>query len=318
MESIIEDHAEDPRIDTADCSIDDVTLREYSQTAYGLLTPGRGRKRSGVIGWVDLTQQFNELTDTSGSNVRPPGDLHATYHPEPPRFLTPYQDISDYFRINPYTTADPFTRVNWGSLDNAYTPLPDYLESTVPTQDPTDLHDDQAGLSAFEDATQAEVNPEAIDPLDASLDDLPAFIDADDRDDCLGTYNPNKNSGTMQCDHCGEEHPWYRPLERGVRSLRPGGITNGTREFKCCDPVEDEVRSCETCGCPRCNALGISHRSTKTPAYRCNTCKLEFSHPIDRTTADGAERARLFWLCRNCNDPTRAPFAGIPEDLLDD
>jgi len=50
----------------------------------------------------------------------------------------------------------------------------------------TEPPSNQQQLRDFRNATQESVNLDAIDSGTADLNHLPAFIDSDDRDDCLG------------------------------------------------------------------------------------------------------------------------------------
>jgi len=333
IEDLIEEQRSDPRYDTnRDAySLDDLIIRKFggSRETIPLATPGSGRKLPGVVGYFDLSEYFNESNTTSSITEYVSNSHREHYHPPAPKFLDPLQDIEDWYTIQTYSTPlKPFQRPSWSPdadappenswywSSNLHTP--DWGREAVADQiDPTDVHDQQQGLSEFEDVTQAEVNPDALDPEDARLKDLPAFIDADERDDCLNKYDPAKNSVKSQCDHCGGEDPWLVPLERGVHGVRDGDIREGNPDYSQCEPEERDIKYCSCCGCPLCGAKSISHRKTRSPSYRCNTCELEFEHPIELPTGEG-ERSRLYWRCKHCRKPTKAPFPGIPTELLDD
>lgn len=189
------------------------------------------------------------------------------------------------------------------------------------SRDPSTVHEDQSGLGAFEDATQETVNPDAV-AYDERLDDLPVFLD-DNEIPSIHANDPTR-SGPEYCDHCGEHRPWGAPLERGVDALRDGNGRDGNPSYSHCNPNVVNVRSCDCCGCPRCLAKSIRHRKTKEPTWACSNpnCGIEFSHPVERPgevrddkTAD--YRERLYWECVSCSEPTKAPFPGIPEDMLD-
>jgi len=325
-QKLIKEHRNDRRYRTETVNDDDLELQSYGSNRYAMLmcpVPRRDRRFAGAVGWLEINSYLRSMFTVKAAQCTHQYDY---YHEQDESFISPLEDVIDYFDIASHwrtLTLDPNDSMWYLSRDrppesSAYYTRPDWpATADIETRDPTDVHDDQAGFDAFAGATQEEVNPDAIPADHPALKDLPAFIDAGERDDCLGIYHPEKNSEKIECDHCGGEHPWYRPMERGVRALRPGGIDDGNSDFGCCDPVLDDVRSCEECGCPRCNALGISFRKTMSPSYRCQTCGLEFEHRVDRQADDDAKRARLFWTCRHCQRPTRAPFAGIPEELLD-
>ena len=309
MAEIKQDHASDPRRNTSEYSIDELSITKYSKTKWGLMAPAVRGKRPGVVDWLIVQDPENMLFDSNQFNLKSNKPRYEFYHNNSPTvFIPPTDSIEDYFKLSSRSmnreTAD-------GSF---YQKQQDFLQATAKEQDPSEIHQDQKGLFHFEDYSQSEVNPDAIDVGDDRIEDLPVFVDKNDID-CLSVNDPGKHSDLMSCDHCGGDRPWYRPLERGVRALRPGGIDEGI-DSECCDPVLDDVRSCSECGCPRCNSQSTAYRKTKDPAYRCNNCGLEFSKTIDRTIEDGCPRSRLFWSCRHCGKATRAPFAGIPEDLL--
>ena len=331
--NLVEEHREDPRYDTRDCEEDQLTVRNHgTETTLILYTPGRDGKFPGVVGCFDLSEHFNELTENGLTDAFISDNYREHYHAPAPMFIAPRgEDVTDYFDFETEITKDfvietsrKLPRSNWPSdsacpdPDSAYYVRPDWKREADAEQiDPNEVHNDQTGLDHFEDLTQAEVYPDAIDPKDARIEDLPAFIDTDDRDDCLSKYDSNKHSDPMVCDHCGVEEPWDTPMERGVRSLRRGTVTDGDPDYDHCDPVNEDTKACHLCGCPRCNSKSISHRSTLDPEFRCNNCELEFEHPVKRQPGSDAKRVCLYWLCRNCQKPTQAPFAGIPEALLD-
>lgn len=193
--------------------------------------------------------------------------------------------------------------------------LADIRESK--TRDPTTVHDTQTGLRAFESLTQEEVHPSAI-PADERIEDLPAFL-PDDHDQHVKSRKDSTTGSLDECDHCHAEDPWLFPLEKGVNALRPGGPRDGNPEFSSEHECPGEVKKCEECGCPLCATRSIRHRvthvGTDKPTYACNRCDLEFDHPVSRLPDGDAERSRLIWRCE-CGGATRAPFSGIPEELL--
>ncbi|WP_254837890.1 hypothetical protein [Natronomonas marina] len=333
IDELIEENRKDPRYDTDmdTYTVDGLTVQEYlgGEGILPMVTPGSGRQFPGVVGYFDCSEMLNEGTPNGWTTAFISDNHREHYHPSGPAFIDPVQNIEEWFTIRSHSAASRrLPRTSWPHdadaprEDSAYWSrdlhTPDWArEATTDPIDPTDVHDRQAGLTAFEDATQADVNPDALDPEDARLEDLPAFIDAAERDDCLNKYDPAKNSVKSQCDHCGGEDPWLVPLERGVRSVRDGGITEGNPDYDHCEPEDGDIESCACCRCPTCGGQSISHRKTRSPSYRCNTCKLEFEHPIEFPSEEG-ERARLYWRCKHCRKPTMAPFPGIPTALLDD
>lgn len=333
IDELIEEHRKHPRYDTdTDAyTVDDLTVQEYhgGEGVLPVATPGSGRKFPGVVGYFDYSEMLNEATPNGWTTAFISDNHREHYHPPGPAFIDPVQNIEQWFTIRSHNAAfRRLPRTSWPrdadapAEDSLYWSrdlhTPDWArKATADRIDPTDVHEGQAGLTAFEDATQADVNPDALDPEDARLEDLPAFIDAAERDDCLNKYDPAKNSVKSQCDHCGGEDPWLVPLERGVRSVRDGGITEGNPDYDHCEPEDGDIESCACCGCPICGGQSISHRKTRSPSYRCNTCKLEFEYPIELPSEEG-ERARLYWRCKHCRKPTMAPFPGIPTALLDD
>lgn len=179
------------------------------------------------------------------------------------------------------------------------------------TRDPSTVHPNQSGLQAFEDFNQVDVNPEVIE-ADERIEHLPAFLPEDETPN-VSKYDPTTGAFD-ECNDCNGKDPWLFPLERGVDALRPGSIEDGNPDFSHQHECDDPKR-CEVCGCPRCNAKSTEYRSTLTPAYRCNSCELEF-HNVVKRERDDDQRARLHWRCRHCGIATKAPFAGIPEERL--
>ncbi len=193
------------------------------------------------------------------------------------------------------------------------------------TRDPSTVHETQAGLSAFEDIDQADVNPASTSDTDDRLDGLPVFLPDEELPDGPGVTDASE-SGPERCDQCGASHPWDSPLERGLNGIRGGSMTDGNSDYEHCDPDDfsSHIIDCHCCGCP-CGSKSIRYRQTKEPAWACNNpnCKREFHHPIKRpdvlrsdVETDGEKRARLYWECRSCGGATQAPFTGIPEELL--
>jgi len=177
-----------------------------------------------------------------------------------------------------------------------------------------DPDDGQHSLQEFRSATQVEVNPDAVEVDDERIEDLPAFVDAD-RVGALSKFHPD-SGGKFECDHCGANHPWGAPLERGVRGGRPGGIEEGNPDYEHCDPGEVDIKKCDCCGCPRCASKSLRFRSG-TEDFACNQCSLEFEYPVSIDGHEDATREKLLWECEFCGEATRAPFTGIPVDLLD-
>lgn len=196
----------------------------------------------------------------------------------------------------------------WGDVDTDWV---DYMEiRDAKTVDADTVHQHQASLKDFRNATQADINPDSIEQDDDRLDSLPTFLD-DDEFESVSKYAPG-TGGPRVCDHCNEPDWHSYPLESGLDALRPGGIEFGDPDHDACHA--DHIKGCECCGCPRCNGISIEFR-VNSQDYRCNGCDLRFSHPVPRQS-DG-ERACLYWQCGECGMATQAAFTGIPEDLLD-
>lgn len=179
--------------------------------------------------------------------------------------------------------------------------------------------DGQHRLKDYRGATQEEVNPDAI-PADELVDDLPAFIDLDNTTEITKKAKDPTTGSLNECDHCHEPEPWHHPLERGVHGVRPGSPDEGPPNREPCE--SDDIKLCECCGCPFCGGKSIRHRmknaGTDDPTFACNSCKHEFDNPVERPDGSDAERTRLFWRCGECGAATRAPFDGIPRDLVSD
>lgn len=324
MPEIMQEHREDGfrNTRTTELGIDDYSLRKYSAQKLGLMTPPRGFRKPGCVGVIDISPpgvyiegRDPKTDDPTVPNITRSTGWRGTYHPEAPLFISPRQSCRtiDYYDIYPTRTSlrdDGWPTTNFNDIDNVYNLLPDYVEADAETLEPSDVSDDQTGLTQFESVTQAQQNPAALD-ADDRIEDLPLYL-PDDHDQAIKDKQDPTTGALDECDHCHSEEPWHSPLERGIDAVRPGGIEDGSPDHDTCD----DPKKCDCCVCPRCHGTSTPARTTMTPRHRCNNCELEFEHPVDGTLDDDAKRARLFWRCSECGAATRAPFGGVPEDLL--
>ena len=257
-------------------------------------------------GWLSLTAPFN-----GPKIIRPAGDAY-------PRMLTTTTELDGFDTTEPAvgdtdTGTHPLSAADVRSVERLME-IARILDEK--TRDPSTVHPDQRGLREFTGHTQADVNPDGGD-VDPRLDHLPAFLDDDDVR-VHSQNDPSLHAGLDVCDQCGATDPWEEPLERGMGRVRDGGPRDGNPDFNYVDPSTREMKRDPETGCPFCTSKSTRHRKTKTPAFVCNNCGLEFEHPVRRERDDDGERVRLFWRCGECGQSTRAPFRGVPEELIPD
>lgn len=325
IEDVAASQRSNPRYDQGEYHLDELEAKQLNERYLALFTPHKinGRCRR-IVGWFDFSAHLNELHDGIQPTDLVSQGYRSVYHPPAPLFCSPLDDPTDYFDIFPrsrYTNGFcNLLRSNWGQTDNAYQTPPAWRESNNKHRDPSDVHNDQTGLNAFNNAdTDTSTDDEA--EHDDRLDGLPVYL-PDDEIPNTHVNDPNR-SGPNRCNRCGAHMPWDEPLERGVRSIRDGNIKDGDPNYDHCDPSIVDVRSCSCCGCPKCAAKSTRHRKSKSPPWACNNpkCGIKFSHPIERPPGirdnhDSQKRERLYWKCRECGEATQAPFTGIPEEML--
>jgi hypothetical protein len=150
-----------------------------------------------------------------------------------------------------------------------------------------------------------------IPEIQMDIKQLPRYLSDDSYPSRLGV---KLGTGVMECDECGETHPWEEPLERGLGLVHDGTMGNPNHEP--CSSEDNAIVDCECCGCPYCHGRRIYKRGLieHEDPYQCanSDCKGEFSHPIDRAVTPDDDRRRLYWKCKYCDEATLAPFTGIP------
>lgn len=237
-------------------------------------------------------------------------------------------DSSENSYPDPVLTSDPPDTVPGYDIEGSdYVPTESTRFGTesmdVPTPCPTDrvapgdpvgtVNPDEfrAAVAAIVDATD-----EILKSRHERIQELPRWLD--DEDIPAVTDHQIAGKGPDYCNHCGIRHPWDQPLEQG-RVLALEG-NDGNPVYDACPPGKYNIRRCECCGCPHCGAKSIRFRKSKEPDYACGhpDCKAEFSHPVERPIdLDMTDaRERLYWECKNCGEPTLAPFTGIPDEFL--
>ena len=187
----------------------------------------------------------------------------------------------------------------------------------VPTSPPQDMYPGEP------DPGEINIPQSLLDWLEVRckpkkelIADLPRWIDEEDIPS--NTDHRIASKGPEYCDQCGTRNPYDRPLEQGRVLVLEGD--DGNPNYDPCPRGKYNIRRCDCCGCPYCGSKAIRFRQTKTPDYACGNpnCKERFSHPVERPfDPDMTDaRERLFWACRYCDQPTLAPFKGIPDSKL--
>lgn len=134
-----------------------------------------------------------------------------------------------------------------------------------------------------------------------------------------------------ECEWCGDETDTFDVHHTWSRSFSREWMKSTDEAFVSSDSFDEELTNNRE-ECPECGLRSYRERSTKTPRYRCDSCKSVFSEPL---TVDGSEaitedrydnkpyttdeyyERKATWVDNN-RDVVMSAFMNRYQDLLDE